>query len=201
MNELDGIVFKFRDFNDELIDAWKKVFGKYLNFNICHGDILQAGEASAIVSPANSFGVMDGGIDLAYTRYFGVDLSWRLQQKIKSDYFGELPVGQALIIPTGKTDIPFLISAPTMRVPQIVRGTVNAYSAFRAVLIEIVKFNRENTAAPITTVLCPGLATATGELPANLCALQMLKAYENISNFKPLRWDELMFEHYTMMGK
>lgn len=201
MNELSNVFFKLRDYNEELTDAWTNVFREYANFDIRTGDILQSGDASAIVSPANSFGVMDGGVDLAYTRYFGADLSWRLQQKIKAEYFGELPVGQATIIPTENDGIKFLISAPTMRVPQIVRGTVNAYVAFRAVLIEIIKFNQENPKTPITTVLCPGLATATGELPANLCALQMLKAYENINNPKPLAWDELLFSHYNMMGK
>ena len=201
MNELNNIFFKLRDFNTDLVESWANTFRNNYNFDIRSGDILQSGDASAIVSPANSFGVMDGGIDLAYTRYFGADLSWRLQQKIKDEYFEELPVGQAIIIPTGNIGIKHLISAPTMRVPQIVRGTVNAYAAFRAVLIEIIKFNRENPKDPITTVLCPGLGTATGELPAKLCALQMLKAYENINNPTPLAWDELLFTHYNMMGK
>jgi len=75
----------------------------------------------------------------------------RLQAVIKKDYNGELPVGQAAIIKTfaandshkkfenpkfneGKL-IKYLISAPTMRVPLDVADTVNAYLAFRAVII------------------------------------------------------------------
>jgi O-acetyl-ADP-ribose deacetylase (regulator of RNase III) len=53
---------------------------------------------------------MDGGIDLAYRRFFG-DIQTRLQQKIRRDFFGELPVGQATVISTDHDMIPHLISA------------------------------------------------------------------------------------------
>lgn len=75
----------------------------------------------------------------------------RLQALLREDYNGELLVGQAVIIKTlspndsskkfedpkfneGKL-IKYLISAPTMRVPMDVIHTVNAYLAFRAVII------------------------------------------------------------------
>ncbi len=49
-----------------------------------------------------------------------------------------LKVGQAAIIETEDPQnvIPYLICAPTMRVPEIVSGTSNAYLAFRASLIQ-----------------------------------------------------------------
>ena len=75
----------------------------------------------------------------------------RLQAVLKENYNGELPVGQATIIKTFSTNdsskmfedpkfnegklIKYLISAPTMRVPLNVTDTVNAYLAFRAVII------------------------------------------------------------------
>lgn len=75
----------------------------------------------------------------------------RLQALLKEKYNGELLVGQAVIIKTlsssdsdkkfedskfneGKL-IEYLISAPTMRVPMDVTHTVNAYLAFRAVIM------------------------------------------------------------------
>lgn len=50
-------------------------------------------------------------------------------------------MGQAAIVPTNdpKGVIKYLISAPTMRIPADIRGTVNAYLAFRATLIESMR--------------------------------------------------------------
>ena len=43
-----------------------------LQLQISYGDIFKgAPAADAIVSPANSFGFMDGGIDYAYSDHFG----------------------------------------------------------------------------------------------------------------------------------
>lgn len=150
----------------------------------------------AIVSPANSFGFMDGGIDMVYIRHFGWQMQHRLQAVLKEDYNGELPVGQAAIIKTlsandsnkkfedpkfneGKL-IKYLISAPTMRVPLNVTDTVNAYLAFRAVIIAVKEHNKavENPEDQITSVLCPGLGTAVGEMPPKRCAFQMRQAFE-----------------------
>ena len=57
-------------------------------------------QCDAVVSPSNSFGFMNGGIDLLYLKRFGMDLQYRLQKKIKDKHFGELLVGQAEIIET-----------------------------------------------------------------------------------------------------
>lgn len=86
-----------------------------------------------------------------YTRHFGWQMQHRLQAVLKEDYNGELLVGQAAIIKTFSANdsskkfedpkfnegklIKYLISAPTMRVPLDVIDTVNAYLAFRAVII------------------------------------------------------------------
>ncbi|MGB3240982.1 MAG: hypothetical protein WBB29_22045 [Geitlerinemataceae cyanobacterium] len=46
-----------------------------------------------LVSPANSFGMMDGDMDAAIVRYFGQSLMDRVQRRILDDYLGEQPVG------------------------------------------------------------------------------------------------------------
>ena len=70
-----------------------------------------------MVSPANSFGFMDGGIDALYLKHFGSQLQGQLQQAIQTRHHGELLVGAAEVIETGSKRIPYLIAAPTMRVP------------------------------------------------------------------------------------
>ena len=63
------------------------------------GDYFQH-NADAIVSPANSFGIMNGGLDLTIRYELGFDVEQSLQRKILLSYHGELPVGSALIIKT-----------------------------------------------------------------------------------------------------
>lgn len=62
----------------------------------------------------------------------------------------------------------YFISAPTMRVPMVVSDSVNAYLAFRAVLIRLTEFNKNNN-DPTTHVICPGLAGSIGRLSVNNC--------------------------------
>jgi O-acetyl-ADP-ribose deacetylase (regulator of RNase III) len=167
-----------RDRNSDIVNAWKSEFNGYKNIDISCGNILDC-EADAIISPANSFGFMDGGIDLIYSEYFGEDLQKRLQNLIRNKYHGEIPVGMAAIIETGHDVIKYLISAPTMRVPANVSSMVNTYLAFRASLIEVLKFN-ENNKNKISSILCPGLGTSAGKMAPKNCAVQMKHAYDSI---------------------
>jgi O-acetyl-ADP-ribose deacetylase (regulator of RNase III) len=169
-----------RDKNINLVNAWSKEFNNYHNVKISCGDIFGL-NADAIISPANSFGFMDGGIDLRYSVYFGWDLQKTLQNKIRNYFHGELPVGMATIVETNNDNIKYLISCPTMRVPEDVSDTVNAYLAFRAGLTEVLNFNNNNS-EKIASILCPGLGTLSGMLPETVCAIQMKYAYNSIIN-------------------
>lgn len=153
--------------------AWRSHFGSHQNVSIHEGDILSK-QADAILSPANSFGFMDGGIDLAYSRFFGWELQDRLQEILHQQHAGELPVGSAVIVPTQHTGIPFLVSAPTMRVPGTIENTVNVYLAFRAALLAIKASNK------IRSLLSPALGTGVGGMPLQRAAQQMYAAYAEI---------------------
>lgn len=196
--EISEVIFHLRDINPGMVQAWQEEFAPYSNtVKISCGDIFKgAPAADAIVSPANSFGFMDGGIDMVYIYHFGWQMQHRLQASLKADYGGELPVGQAVIIETLSSNdsdkkfenpefnegklIKYLISAPTMRVPMDVIHTVNAYLAFRAAIRAVKEHNKaaENTKDQITSVLCPGLGTAVGRMPPRRCAFQMRQAFE-----------------------
>src|SRR5437879_3477474 len=137
---MDRLRIRLRDRNEGLTAAWAKHFHGVEEVEISTGDIFGV-EADAIVSPANSFGFMDGGIDLAYSEFFGWDLQERLQVLLRAEYDGELPVGQAVIVETHHATIRYLVSAPTMRVPMPVSDTANSYLAFRAALQAVRKHN------------------------------------------------------------
>jgi O-acetyl-ADP-ribose deacetylase (regulator of RNase III) len=194
-----SIKIYLRDKNQSIVNAWSHEFGSCSNINISNGDIFDI-TADAIISPANSFGFMDGGIDLAYSKYFGWGLQKTLQSKICNVFHGELPVGLATIIETKNKNIKFLISCPTMRVPENVSNTVNAYLAFRAGLIEVLNFNKENE-VNISSILCPGLGTLTGMISAENCAKQMKYAYDLILCNKVKFPNELniAYEHHNIL--
>ena len=184
------VLYRLRDINLAVVAAWTRCFTNCPDVSVSHGDIF-AEPADAIVSPANSFGFMDGGIDLAYSLRFGWDLQARLQAHLRGEHDGELPVGQAVIVETGDTRFPWLVSAPTMRVPMDVSGTVNAFLAFRAV-IRALRHHNQTAAGSIQSVLCPGLGTAIGRMDPQVCAQQMYSAYRVSHAGQPLAPDDLM---------
>ncbi|MCO7225946.1 macro domain-containing protein [Pleionea sp. CnH1-48] len=122
---------------------------------------------------------MDGGLDLKYSQHFGWELESKVRYRLEKEYYGEIPVGNAIIIETDNSQIPFLISAPTMRVPSDVSNTVNAYLAFKAIL-QSVKQHNQMSGRKIQSILCPGLGTGEGKMPAELCAKQMYLAYQTV---------------------
>lgn len=160
-----------RDAHLELIAHWKKYFHAF-DVDIAHADIMDV-KADAIVSPANSFGFMDGGIDLLYRNKFGIDVEKLVMKNIDLRFYGELPVGQALSIPLRKQPFKYLIVAPTMRLPSNVDNTLNPYLSFRAALLRAKDLGVESIA-------CPGMGTGTGKACLEMVARQMAIAYFNI---------------------
>ena len=161
-----------------MAEAWSRAFTDVAGIKVVEGDILD-GRCDAVVSPANSFGFMDGGIDLAYLRYFGMDLQSRVQARIRSDFRGELPVGQATVVPTGNHTIPFLVVSPTMRIPDRIGDTVNVYLAFRAALLAVLAHN-DQTSTAIKSIRVPAMGTGVGAMPLAKAGRQMYAAYVSV---------------------
>jgi O-acetyl-ADP-ribose deacetylase (regulator of RNase III) len=160
----------------ELVGAWREAFANEPDVVVTPGDIL-AVDCDAIVSPANSFGFMDGGLDLLLSDFFGWHVQERVQALIRARPMGELLVGEAIIVPTDHPKIPWLISAPTMRVPMVVRQSVSAYLAMKA-LLNAAKAHSD--VIPIRSVAIPGLGTGIGKITPSNAARQMYAAYKEI---------------------
>lgn len=174
-----------------LYSAWSRHCGDLKSVEVHQGSILEA-NCDAVVSPANSFGFMDGGIDMAYSQHFGWHVQERLQQLIRTKHHGELLVGNAEIVETDNLAIPFLIAAPTMRIPTILRNTVNPYLAARAVLLLIKSgtfadgnLKGERISDAVTRVAFPGLGTGVGQVPAETCARQVRAAIDQVMFGQP----------------
>ena len=161
--------FYLIDRSQELAREWQEQFVKCPAIEVLSGDYFQK-SADAIVSPANSFGIMDGGLDLAIRNELGFAIEQKVQEVIVQKYHGELPVGCAEIVDTNDMRWKYLIDAPTMRIPQPIRFTINTYLAFRAILVAIENFNQAHGVAAINSCICPGLGTGVGGVSAATCA-------------------------------
>lgn len=165
------------DHSPSLVSNWGEQFSDCPAFQIIAGDYFQRA-ADAIVSPANSFGIMDGGLDLAIRNQLGYSVQTRLQELIVAKHHGELPIGSAEIVPTNDERWKYMVAAPTMRIPEPIPHTINAYLAFRAVLVAVENFNRTIKKRQIDTLVCSGMGTGVGNMSAMKCARQMRAAYE-----------------------
>lgn len=188
------------DKNPAVVAAWREAFADTPDVTVSRGDILEL-EGDAIVSPANSFGWMDGGIDLAYIKRFGSPVEQALRRRIEIMHDGELPVGVATAVDTNDWRIPLLISAPTMRIPTRVPNTVNAYLAMRAALITFLlrPWSPANKYGDL--LLCPGLCTLTGRMPPMQAAEQMRQAWHVVTerHHPPVSVSELVNAHHEML--
>jgi len=125
-------------------------------------NLINTKKIDAIVSPANSFGFMNGGIDKIYMNLFK-DIQKIVQNKINDFAFGSnfgkayLPIGSAITLQTGNSKCPNLICAPTMYLPGNIQNTNNVFLCFIA-LIYLAKMNMSSIIA------CPGLGTGVGML-------------------------------------
>lgn len=190
-----------------LAKAWQRFCGDLEFVSVHLGSIFDV-NCDAVVSPANSFGFMDGGIDLIYSRQFGWHVQDRVQEAIKAHHHGELLVGSAELVETDNPAIPYLIAAPTMRVPTLLRDSVNPYLAARAVLnlIKHAEFRAgahrgEPVCSVVNTVAFPGLGTGVGRVPPDICAKQMRAAIDEVVLEKhgfPVSWHDAQRRHQLL---
>ena len=182
------------DRNQEMCDSWSYEFKDCKDVVIHCGDFFYL-KTDCIVSPANSFGFMDEGLDKTISKKIGWSTQKKLQKQIKEKYFGELLVGQAELVETDCKDIPFLISAPTMRVPMILKESVNVYLASKAI------FRLLLSKSLINSITISGLGTGVGQLPYNFCAKQMKQAYNEVWLGRletPVNWSDAQIKHQLL---
>ncbi len=163
----------------DLADAFQHHFAAFPDVEVVHNYFEWLPQFDCLVSPANSFGMMDGGIDAAITRFFGLDLERRVQRTILADYLGEQPIGTSFVIETGHPQHPFLAHTPTMRVPMTIKGTDVPYTAMWAMLLAVRKHNHDRPDRAIQTIACPGMGTGIGQVPYGEAARLMALAYDH----------------------
>src|SRR5688500_11481183 len=101
------------DADADVAAALAKSFASFPGVCVGGGDLL-AEEQHALVSPANSEGFMDGGIDRAIAAFFGSRVEEQVRAAIAARPEGRLPVGASIVVATRHPRVPYLIVAPTM---------------------------------------------------------------------------------------
>ena len=175
----------FFDNKRELINTYKSELGNFDCSYICGDitDIINDIKADAIISPANSFANMKGGIDLIYKKIFP-KIEERLTHKISLGNFpiasygcfiekknGKkyVEVGNCIHIETLNEKCKYMIMLPTMKYPMNIVNTDNVYISFLSFLKKYGNVNIK--------VLCPGLGTGIGGMSALESAKQIKRAF------------------------
>ena len=179
------------DINKNMTDAWSKYFKDIENVEIVHNYFSnfmdENQDVDAIVSPANSFGLMDGGYDKAIIDYFGEKLMKSVQQAILIRWYGEQPVGTSMSVPIKNKIVnggryALLIHTPSMRTPEQIVDTRIIYQCMRTTLIEAIKQGVDH-------VVIPAFGGLTGRVPCEEIAKMMFFAYKQVFNQpKELNW-------------
>lgn len=169
--------------DEPLARAWEAASQGRPGIHVHHGSVLDT-QVQAVVSPANSFGWMRGGIDAVYAQAFPT-IEQTVRSGVLAFHGGELPVGEALIVPTGVPRPAWLISAPTMRQPGelLPEDTVHPYLAARG-LFRLWQTGLLDDGVLIRDVVhsigLPGLGTGTGGVSPETCARQVMAAWDEV---------------------
>ena len=159
----------FVDTNPDLVRFWEEAFEGVADVSFHCADILELAH-DTLVSPANSYGYMDGGIDRHYRNYFGIGIEQAVQAAIAETGHSYLPVGKAIMVPTGHESIQKLIVAPTMFLPEPIPAA-DCGKAMSAAIRCVRSY------PDIETVFCPGFGTGIGQVDPRDAAREMADAF------------------------
>ena len=181
------------DMNREMTSNWEVAFDRIHcpNLQIVtdeFSNFMKHNNVDCIVSPANSFGLMDGGYDKAIIDYFGQDLQDAVQKYILENYFGEQPIGSSFIIDIPNWNGKKLIHTPTMQTPSIIKDPMTIYTCFRSTLICAFKNLDKNN-----TILIPAFGGCTGKVPYDIIAKYMMIAITHINPPNKLNWGYALY--------
>ena len=186
------------DINSHMTKAWEAYFKDIDDVEIVNTDFdnfMFDYTVDAVVSPANAFGLMDGGYDGAITRYFGKQLMKDVQYKIITEWYGEQPVGTSLSVPIKGKQVYYndkikdmiLIHTPTMRTPSLIVDNKVIYQCMRTTLIEAIKNNVRN-------IVIPAFGGCSGGVGFSTIAKMMYLAYVQINN-RPNNLNDITWEY------
>ena len=155
---------EFKDFEEVEV-----VEDNFIHFMNNHKNV------ECVVSPANSFGFMDGGFDKAIVRYFGIGVKKEVRKYINNYLYGEQPVGTSIMVNIPDSNKK-LIHTPTMRLPSIIQDQAVVYQCMRVTMMMAINNN-------IQSIVIPSFGGETGRVDPRLVASYMRQGYQQVVDF------------------
>ncbi|GAB7048088.1 macro domain-containing protein [Catenuloplanes indicus] len=188
------------DVNARVVDAWRSAFAENPEVTIVRGSLLDQ-RVDAWVTPTNSHGAMNGGVDAVIKRHLGPGIQMRVQRAIRDAFDGALPIGSAVCVPSGAANPAYLISTPTMEhSAENVRETLNVALACAAAF-QAVHMQNAAQRGSVRSVALVGMGAATGKVPPQVCANLMWAGYTLFREEAAFTsWDELRDTVTTQLG-
>ena len=159
-----------------------------------------------LITAGQAFGKMNGGVDgvvntflSSHTPHEYVDQ--RVKRVIQDECAGELNVGQAVVVRTAHPVVRHLVYVATMRVPEPVPDTLNAYYAFRAALVAALKTGAGTS--DDLSVATPLMCTGAGQMPVERACRQMRAAYDSVITGGDVRhsFPEIWAKHRALVRR
>jgi O-acetyl-ADP-ribose deacetylase (regulator of RNase III) len=164
--------------DEAMCEAFRLRFAGLKDTRVVQGRFEDLEPHDCFVTAGNAFGMMTAGIDAAVVRRFGESLMTRVQHHIMDRWYGEQPIGTGFVVETGDESLPFIILAPTMRVPGSIEGTDKVYCATWAAILE-AQFHNGRSEQPIRTLAFPAMGTGFGGMSFDEAARQMAAAWRH----------------------
>lgn len=177
------------DVDSDMCDAWHSEFKDDNIIEIVNQDfmtfMMQHPEIDGVVSPANSFGIMDGGYDAAITHYFGPELMLKVQQEIRNQFGGVIqPVGSC--IPVHIHGNGYLLHTPTMLYPSHI---IDARVIFQCMYSTMCVANKID----LKYILVPAFGRVTGSVENDVVARMMQIGYEQATHIpESISWPNVI---------
>lgn len=193
------------DINPKMTKEWEKCFANEENVQVvCEefGIFMEKHpENISVVSPANSYGLMDGGYDEAITQFWGDFVQQKVQKKIQEQYLGEQPVATVLVVTIDTDKRVKLLHIPTMKVPEPIIDPQIIYHCMRQAIITAIMDD------DIENIVIPAFGALTGRVPSEMVAKQMYAAYlqikTQIENGNPCigSWNTVLRQNLQILKK
>lgn len=208
LRDFENLKITLLDLNEEMCNAWNKELIEYNyaveenesyfpNVEIVNEDIVSWLQKNndhllGIVSPANSFGLMDGGYDGAIRNYFLNDYDFDVipivQEHLKEKFWGEQPVGSSTLIrlPVMGT---YILHTPTMIRPSIIEDPRVVYHCTRSCILEALR-------TECTHIVIPAFGGCCGKVPFETIAEYMLAAISTFQYSPEIyNWHKVYHKH------
>lgn len=149
---------------------------KKLQLRHVEGDLTEL-DVDAIVNPANSLGVMGGGVAGVIRSRGGTEIEREARKR------APIPIGKAVLTSAGKLPCRFVIHAPTMEQPAQATSLENVKKA----TLSALECAEE---AGLKRIAFPGMGTGVGRVPPNQAARVMV---ETVGAFAAKSVEEVVF--------